>query len=572
MLKAKPTSLGGFQKRLPKRASKKQALPSSTALSPKSSRIILTIATLLCLLPFVGKAFNIDDPLFIWVAQHVVHHPLNPYGFSIVWYFHETPISDVTKNPPLASYYAALVGPWTHWSEIALHLEFLLPALAAMLATYELGRTLTSRPLLAAAIALAAPVFLTSATSVMCDVPMFALWMLAVLTWRKGLTSGQAWYLALSALLIALCALTKYFGACLIPLLFAYSLFRQRRFGLWALYFLIPIGALIWYQLWTRTLYDHGLLLDAAQYAQVVRSETSTSRFVSFLTGFSFTGGCMLPALLMAPLLYRWRWIAGALVLAIPSAIAIAWPGLEPPPDRTWLAIKLVPFIMGGIITLALTVTDLWRRRDADSVLLAGWVVGTFIFAAFLNWTVNARSVLPLIPAAAILICRRMEDFRTGRRITPWKFALPVAACLAVSLLLASADATLANSARDGAQLAYRRAKSEQNRVFFTGHWGFQYYMQALGARPVDNLKGEVTTDDVLVQPENNTDLYSFSPDIVDSAEPIEIQVSPWVIPQRREMGAGFFASVFGPLPFAFGDVPPERYWVVHFKSGLTAP
>jgi len=30
-----------------------------------------------------------------------------------------------------------------------------------------------------------------------------------------------------------------------------------------------------------------------------------------------------------------------------------------------------------------------------------------------------------------------------------------------------------------------------------------------------------------------------------------------------RPPGAGFHAHVFGPLPFAFGPVPPERYQIL---------
>jgi hypothetical protein len=29
-----------------------------------------------------------------------------------------------------------------------------------------------------------------------------------------------------------------------------------------------------------------------------------------------------------------------------------------------------------------------------------------------------------------------------------------------------------------------------------------------------------------------------------------------------QPLGAGFYASVWGPLPFAFGEVPPERYLI----------
>src|SRR5215470_4310250 len=170
---------------------RKRAVPESKLHPARSARLVLIVATAVCFAPFVGKAFNIDDPLFIWVAQQVVHHPLNPYGFSVVWYSSSMPMSEVMKNPPLASYYAALVGPWTNWSEFALHLAFWIPAAAVILATYELARSLTGNPVLAALFTLSAPAFLTSGTTVMCDVAMLALWMLAVLAWHRGLSRGR---------------------------------------------------------------------------------------------------------------------------------------------------------------------------------------------------------------------------------------------------------------------------------------------------------------------------------------------------------------------------------------------
>src|ERR1700751_4571012 len=81
--------------------------------------VILTAATLACLLPFLGKAFHIDDPLFIWTARHVVSEPLNFYNFNVNWSGREEAMSTAMKNPPLAAYYLALVGTLLGWSEIA---------------------------------------------------------------------------------------------------------------------------------------------------------------------------------------------------------------------------------------------------------------------------------------------------------------------------------------------------------------------------------------------------------------------------------------------------------------------
>ena len=72
--------------------------------SSRHSYFFLTGITLLCLLPFSGRALHVDDPLFVWSGQQIVKHPLNPYGFQVIWDNYSEPMSEVTKNPPLACY------------------------------------------------------------------------------------------------------------------------------------------------------------------------------------------------------------------------------------------------------------------------------------------------------------------------------------------------------------------------------------------------------------------------------------------------------------------------------------
>src|SRR4051812_34039948 len=60
--------------------------PHRDARNTVRSSIILTILTLVCLAPFLGKAFHIDDPLFIWAGKQIAQHPGNPYGFTVNWY------------------------------------------------------------------------------------------------------------------------------------------------------------------------------------------------------------------------------------------------------------------------------------------------------------------------------------------------------------------------------------------------------------------------------------------------------------------------------------------------------
>ena len=532
--------------------------------SPHRTSLLLVVsATLACLMPFSGKAFHMDDPLFLWSAQQIVHHPADPYGFNLVWYFIRMPMWAVTKNPPLASYYAALIGAVAGWSERAMHLAFLLPALALILGTYQLARHFTRHPLLAAAITLVAPVVMVSATSVMCDTLMLALWIWASIFWIKGLDPPKPLYLLSSALLLSACALTKYFGVCLIPLLLAYSIFRRRGLETRLWYLLIPVAALIEYQLWTTNLYGQGLLSGAVSYT--VRENTAQSGLLAqLLLGLSFAGGCTLPALFFAPIVWPWKKlitpIAGAALAAL--AFYLGWIHfastftLAHPAE---VSIQFGFFILSGLLVLALAVTDLRQNRDADSMFLALWVLGTFIFATFINWTINARSILPLVPAAAILIARRLESLKLAR------VATPLAICCFLSLWITSGDAALANSARQAAVMIHDQSAGQPGTLWFAGHWGFQYYMQQLGAKPYDQKTNLSQPGETLIMPANNSNLFEVPPNLITHV--IELPMPIGVTTSNGTSGAGFYSSVWGPLPFSFGPIPPERYSFVRLPQ-----
>ena len=543
--------------------------------SPARAQWFLAVLTCACMFPFLGEAFHIDDPLFLATAKQIVQHPLDPYGFSVVWYTTGMPMSEVTKNPPLAAYFLALVGSWAGWSEQVLHLAFLVPALVVILGVYHLARELTESPVIAACATLVAPGFLVSANSVMCDVPMLAVWIVAIILWRKGLTNSRLLWLVASGVLIGVCALTKYFGGCLIPLLFLYTIASKRRFERSLLLLLIPVAMLVSYQAWTHSQYGHGLLSDATSYVSLARSDHPNSTAGVGLIAMCFVGGCTLPALFFAPLLWPRTWILGGGILAVLGAAAIVngWVSIENPfPDRnrTFLAVQFGMFVLGGISALALAAADFWRRQTADSILLTAWVLGTFIFAAFFNWTVNARSILPLIPAVGLLIARRLDDTPLRSRWSSLWTGAPIILSLVLGLWIAGGDAALANSARTAAGKIHQRAVRASTRVLFMGHWGFQYYMESFGAQPIDLSRTELTPLDVVVRPENNTNVVPLPPR--SSTKVLTIEMKAWVTTMRAENGAGFYSSVWGPMPFAFGPVPPERYDSFRFSGSIAVP
>lgn len=548
------------------------------------SYVLLTALTLACLVPFCEKAFHIDDPLFVWAAQHIVKHPLDPYGFNLVWYTNTEPMSEVTKNPPLASYYGAAIGSVAGWSEIALHLTFLPFALTVILGTYYLAGRFTSNPMLAAAATLLTPAFLVSSTSVMCDTMMLALWILATILWLEGLPRMSPALLVSSGLLIAACALTKYFGVALIPLLFIFSVVRQRRLGRWVLYLLIPAALLAGYQYWTYSLYGRGLLLDASEYAMFMNDTDPAVRVGKILVGIAFVGGCTLPAITFIPIIWSPRnlLLGGVFVGLMGLCCRMGWINVPAAPEAhlhwTRLTVQFTLFMAGGISILALAFLDWWQRKDADSLLLMLWVLGTFAFAALLNWTVNARSVLPLIPAAGILLSRRVDAMKLlPLRVKTAALGIPLLMAGIMSLWVSRADAKLAGSARQAAEHVQAHAGADAADLTFQGHWGFQYYMESFGFRPVElndafrngivDFKDAFQNGTVMVIPENNTNTHYPPRQFILSEQIVGFDADVGIVMINPAAGAGFDSSIWGPLPYALGPVPPERYAILRLAN-----
>lgn len=542
--------------------------------------LALTLAVFAALGPFLAKPFNIDDPLFIWAAHQIQMHPGNPYGFLVNWYDGQAPMWEVTKNPPLASYYLAVAAGILGWSEVALHFAFLLPAVAVILGTFRLAGHFCNRPMLAALATLFSPVFLISSTTIMCDVMMLAFWVWATVFWLEGLARDDFRRLVVAAVLVTLAALTKYFGICLLPLLLAHGLAGKRRFGWCIGAMLIPLAALAAYQMATKSLYGCGLLSDAGSYANATRGTDGFSKAATVLTALAFTGGCLATAVFFLPWLWRakaWSWmVVGGVALAVPvlmeGAMMEKYVFLEPQ-NRLFLEIQIGFWAIGGISLLALAVARVLTKRDANSWLLALWVWGTFLFVVLFNWTVNGRTILPMSPAMGILLASRLDQNNlTGWKIRPAALVFGFGLGALLAMLTAEADFRQAVGIRQCARQVCAKYGAGGETLWFEGHWGFQYYMEAWGGLFVDLDHSPLKAGDYLALPWNNTNLRLPEPSTVSHQENIAATGSGVLSTMSLAAGSGFYASTFGPLPFAFGHAPSERVAVYVLKITGSIP
>ena len=537
---------------------------------------MVLVATLVILTPFVTRAMTMDDPLFIWTAQHLQHHPTDPFGFSVNWFgFPESMLVNV-QNPPLASYWLALAGV-VSWADTWLHASMLPFALLAVWGVSRLARLVGADPFWAPLLTLGSAAFLISATNVMCDVMLVAMMVWAIVLWVEGLNRNSVRILLAGAVVAALAAWSKYFGISLIPLLAVYTIIRQRRVTWTLAPLLVTVALLVGWHFWTVGMYGVSHVFGAAKYATEIGSQQLEGP--RYFAAVTFLGGCILWPLVIG--LWRGRlpeWIVYAAAagvggymfdyLNLKSGIRLA----SVPVSSVAMASV---FFAAGISVFLLTLSYQWKnRRRPEAWLLGLWIWGTIIFMAFINWTVAARNLLPMVPALAVVVTMRPgqneSSGRYGNSVAPQENSLPLAPMavasgvgLLVAITAAWADADWAGRVRETAGELAAKYQAEGKQVTFQGHWGFQYYMERAGAEAQNLHNLAMIPNLVAILPANNTNV---DPGVLTGWETVEV---------RREAAggglyvndvtgsAGFYCHLFGMLPFAMATGTPDKYSIL---------
>ena len=223
--------------------------------------------------------------------------------------------------------------------------------------------------------------------------------------------------------------------------------------------------------------------------------------------------------------------------------------------------------VIGGVSILLLAADNLRRRKNSDSVLLFLWVFGVFVFATAVNWTVSGRNLLPMLPAVALLLIRRLEFaglLRSPKTI--WWLVPSWGGSLVIALLVTWADCQLANSARQTAVEMKQNLDPQAGTIWFEGHWGFQYYMEKLGGKAIDLDNVRLQSNDAIIVPVGNSFLFTVPAGRASPWLTYDSPVPTWLATMSSDAGAGYYDVGFGPLPFIFSRVPPDRYLVFRVK------
>jgi hypothetical protein len=171
-----------------------------------------------------------------------------------------------------------------------------------------------------------------------------------------------------------------------------------------------------------------------------------------------------------------------------------------------------------------------------------------------------------MLPAAALLLIRGVEARASGggggKLPRLW---MPLAFSLGLALLVGWADCRLANSERAAVSVFQAKAGAEAATACFEGHWGFQYYMEQMGATALDQMHFSLKPNQVIVIPLNNSYLFRPPGDLALWFQ-YEGESPHWLTTMNQHVGAGYYSDGWGPLPFVFGRVPMAQFLVCRVR------
>jgi hypothetical protein len=527
-----------------------------------------------------GKPLLIDDSAYYQFARQIAQHPLDPYGFEMIWYHRFEPAMNVLA-PPVLPYYLggliALVGEQPLLWKLGLF-PFVLLYCVSVSALARRFAPAAGAPVLL--LVTTAPAILPS-LNLMLDIPAQALSLAALVAWLQMLERRVCWPWALLAgTLAALAAQTKYTGllapATMLGMASLYAFTRhprgQRlRVGL---HTLVAVGVAVagFAAVEALLAWRYGeshFLLHVRHAAHGTWADRLSAKMNLLAPLAGYMGGLM-PALTVVGLVGlggRWWWVGlGTALMLTGYGVVLFWPSAHSQVLGGTLAIETVVFGLNFFALLGVGVLVagrlLWagRGRWADWVLV-GWLLGEVLGYLLLTPFPAARRIVGIVVVTTLLV-GRLAGKVAGRRRGPLWLATGASAVVGLSFALFDwydARPEPVGVARATAWIAQHTTAPAH--VGTIGHWGWQYYAERAGwvQLEADTGRVELQPGDWFVWPQyrpHAQHLRVVAPTGPDGAWEYVPELGPPEFVYEWHDGVG----VRTVAPFYGGHAPVERW------------
>jgi hypothetical protein len=486
-------------------------------------KTLLALALLFTILNAL-KPICIDDALYYYRARQVAEHPLDPYGFNIFWNDSPEPAIQVLA-PPLFPYYWAiairLFGErpflWKLWLlPLSLMLIFSLHALLRRFAPgHELWMTWMT---------IISPVFLPG-FNLMLEVPVAALSLLALNLFLRACDRESFAWAALAGLVNGLAMETKYTAFVTAGVILLYALiFKRLRLGMLA----ASLGVLLFASLegLTAWRYGHSHFL----YQSGVYGSVNLFKKYLYLAGPLITlMGAVAPALALlglTTLKVRGRFIVLAAALVVLGYLTLAFVPEQyqvitraPGTSEEWRTLTHIIFGIFGVVvygTLGIVIWRLcglspdwrsylkrWRDYRVEWFLVL-WLLLEIAGYFALSPIPAVRRLPGLLIASTLLISRLATQICRGAQCRQQLRAVVIGS-MALGLLFYVVDLHDAAAEKTAAERTAQKIAEtgSSGNVWYVGRWGFQYYAERLGMKPVVPDESDFHEGDWLVVPDS---------------------------------------------------------------------
>jgi len=489
--------------------------------------LAVVLFVLLLRVPFLNQAIQGDDVNYLNAAQYAQINPLHPQHVWFVFQGAKVTMQGHPHPPFNAWFLAALLAVTKDIREVPYHAAYILFSLLAALAALSLARRFTTRPLLAALLFLATPAFVVNGNSLESDLPFLAFWLAVIALFVKAVEERSGKWLAVSAALMPLAAMSAFQSVLLTPLLGLY-LWRKRREwrAAWAAVLVVPLVLTGW-EVFEKLTSDALPAQVLAGYFTKYGLQTLANKGRNAAALTVHLGWVVFPVLALGPV--------GFPAAAVVGGVALGWGAL--------MAVPLA----AGLAVIAICVRQ-WREWPAQ------WVLLFFAASLVLFFAGSARYLLPLALPVALLATRRFSE----RPLWLW---LSFGAQLAVGLSLAVVN----YDHWDGYRQVVRHYEKdwENKRVWVNGELGLRFYAESAGAIPLERGQALRPGDVVLSSQLTAIPFTTGGGALVPIAEvPVTSRLPPRLIGIHAQ--SGYSAAAMGLRAF---DVSPGPIDVVRVET-----
>ncbi|MFB3904697.1 MAG: ArnT family glycosyltransferase [Acidobacteriota bacterium] len=510
-------------------------------------------------LPFINQPFHIDDRIYLEVADNILDQPLYPYDYPAIYEGFEAPDAASHSHLPLTSYYLAAVKVLTaSEKEWVFHLAFLLFPMLAAWGMYDLARRFVRFPLAASALLVLSPVFLVLSHTLMTDVPLLSLWILAFSRFFAvidGSARKRDWVILAASLLGA-----AFISVTAIVLVFLFASAAvvsgrpARAESRRLLSLLLGLPFVLWF-LWFLMAYVHYRRFVLVNTFLHMNQRAAFDWNLAGVKALSFA--LNLGGLFLLPLL---AWVALAWGFRLRVALIVFFAAFVP--FYTWVTgwswphtLLFALFLSTGVLIVFSLVASVWSQ----AFQVRGWRIVLLWFAAVLaaclvlSYSGSARYTLPALPVVVLLAIRQLEGRIREEYFLRNLLCLCVLLTGAYSFWIGLGDYRFAQVYPQAASELTARYARPDRVIWITGEWGFRYYMNRAGARTLLQTTTGPQAGDIIIKP------FIAMPwvTLYDTEEYADLVEQRHVNPGSRvrlldfASHAGFYSTGWGLLPFS---------------------